>query len=120
MPKILPIICLAAVTFTYINIGGYYAYIELAATADGISSDWMGPILTWSSIFAIAGCVLALFFSRFGLFKPLFISLIAMAVVVIMLSSGITDLNVMISLFAFNDFMDICRCLSISNDGPYG
>jgi len=101
VPKILPIICLIAVTFTYINIGGYYTYIELAATADGISSDWMGPILTWSSIFAIVGCVLALSFSRFGLFKPLFISLIAMAVVVIMLSSGITDLNIMISLFAF-------------------
>ena len=101
VPKILPIICLIAVTFTYINIGGYYTYIELAATTDGISSDWMGPVLTWSSIFAIVGCLLALFFNRFGLFKPLFISLIAMAAVVIMLSSGITDINVMISLFAF-------------------
>ena len=61
----------------------------------------MGPILTWSSIFAIVGCVLAMLCTRFGLFKPLFFSLLAMSAVVMMLSSGITDMNVMISLFSF-------------------
>ncbi|MCP4271785.1 MAG: MFS transporter [Gammaproteobacteria bacterium] len=101
VPRILPIICLVAICFTYINIGGYYTYIELAAHADGIAKDWMTPVLTWSSIFAIVGCVIALFCSRFGLFKPLFISLIFMAAIVIMLANGITDINVMISLFGF-------------------
>ena len=28
VPKILPVLCLAAVCFTYINIGGYYTYVE--------------------------------------------------------------------------------------------
>ncbi|MCP4414933.1 MAG: MFS transporter [Gammaproteobacteria bacterium] len=101
VPRILPIICLVAICFTYINIGGYYTYIELAAHADGIAKDWMTPVLTWSSIFAIVGCLIALLCSRFGLFKPLFISLIFMAVIVIMLANGITDINVMISLFGF-------------------
>ena len=101
VPRILPIICLVAVCFTYINIGGYYTYIELAAHADGISKDWVGPLLTWSSIFAIVGCVIAYFSTRFGLFKPLFISLFAMAVIVIMLSGGINDINILISLFGF-------------------
>ncbi len=101
VPRILPVICLIAVGFTYINIGGYYTYIELAATADGIAKEWMGPVLTWSSIFAIVGCVLALLCTRFGLFKPLFVSLLAMAVIVMMLSGGITDMNVMVSLFGF-------------------
>jgi len=101
VPKILPLICLVAVGFTYVNIGGYYTYIELAASADGVPSEWMGPVLTWSSIFAIVGCVLALLCSRFGLFKPLFVSLLAMAGCVIMLSTGITNISVMISLFAF-------------------
>ena len=87
--------------FTYINIGGYYTYIELAAHADGIAKDWVGPLLTWSSIFAIVGCVIAYFSTRFGLFKPLFVSLFAMAVIVIMLSGGINDINIMISLFGF-------------------
>ena len=101
VPRILPVICLVAVGFTYVNIGGYYTYIELAATADGIAKDWMGPVLTWSSIFAIVGCALALLCTRFGLFKPLFVSLLAMAAIVIMLSNGITNMNVMVSLFAF-------------------
>ncbi len=101
VPKILPIICLVAVCFTYINIGGYYTYIELAAFADGVTQDWTGPVLTWSSIFAIVGCVIALLCTRFGLFKPLFISLVAMAACVIMLSSGITNMSFLVSLFSF-------------------
>jgi predicted MFS family arabinose efflux permease len=101
VPRILPIICLVAVCFTYINIGGYYTYIELAAFADGVTQDWTGPVLTWSSIFAIVGCVIALLCTRFGLFKPLFISLVAMAACVIMLSSGITNMSFLVSLFSF-------------------
>ena len=101
VPRILPVICLCAVCFTYINIGGYYTYIELAAHADGIAEDWVGPVLTWSSIFAIVGCVIAYFCTRFGLFKPLFVSLLAMAAIVIMLSNGITDINILVSLFSF-------------------
>jgi predicted MFS family arabinose efflux permease len=101
VPRIMPVICLFAVCFTYINIGGYYTYIELAAHADGIAKDWIGPILTWSSIFAIVGCVLAYFSTRFGLFKPLFVSLLAMAAIVMMLSRGITEINVLVSLFSF-------------------
>jgi len=101
VPRILPVICLVAVCFTYINIGGYYTYIELAAHADGVAEDWVGPVLTWSSIFAIVGCVLAFFATRFGLFKPLFISLLAMAAIVMMLSLGISDINIVVSLFSF-------------------
>jgi len=101
VPRILPVICLVAVCFTYINIGGYYTYIELAAHADAIAKDWVGPILTWSSIFAVVGCLLAYLCTRFGLFKPLWVSLFAMAVIVIMLSGGITDINIVVSLFSF-------------------
>ena len=101
VPRIMPVICLVAVCFTYINIGGYYTYIELAAHADGIAEDWVGPLLTWSSIFAIIGCVIAFFSTRFGLFKPLFISLMSMAAIVMMLSLGITDINILVSLFSF-------------------
>jgi len=101
VPRILPLICLVAVGFTYINIGGYYTYIELAALADGVAKEWMGPVLTWSSVFAIVGCLFAMVCARFGLFKPLFISLVAMAGVAMMLSGGITKINVMVSLFGF-------------------
>ena len=101
VPRILPVICLVAVCFTYINIGGYYTYIELAALADGIAQEWVGPVLTSSSVFAVVGCVIAYFCARFGLFKPLFVSLLVMAAIVIMPSGGITDLNILVSLFFF-------------------
>jgi hypothetical protein len=108
VPRYMPVICLLAVCFTYINIGGYYTYIELAAHADGVADEWMGPVLTWSSIFAIVGCVLAFLCSRFGLFKPLFTALIIMSLVVIMLSGGVTDTNVVISLFSFMTLWTFC------------
>ncbi len=118
VPRYLPVICLVAVCFTYINIGGYYTYVELAAHADGVADDWVGPILTWSSIFAIVGCVIAFFCSRFGLFKPLFISLLAMAFIVMMLSGGITDINIVVSLFSFMTlwtFVDIYQSAMLSH-----
>jgi hypothetical protein len=58
-------------------------------------------VLTWSSVFAVVGCGLAFLCTRFGLFKPLFISLLSMATIVIMLSAGITNINVVVSLFGF-------------------
>jgi predicted MFS family arabinose efflux permease len=118
VPRIMPVICLIAVCFTYINIGGYYTYIELAAHADGIAKDWIGPLLTWSSIFAIVGCVLAFLCTRFGLFKPLFVSLLAMAAIVMMLSNGITDINILISLFSFMTlwtFVDVYQSAMLSH-----
>jgi predicted MFS family arabinose efflux permease len=118
VPRILPVMCLVAVGFTYINIGGYYTYIELAAHADGIAKDWIGPLLTWSSIFAIVGCVIAFLCTRFGLFKPLFVSLLAMAAIVIMLSGGITDINILVSLFSFMTlwtFVDVYQSAMLSH-----
>ncbi len=118
VPRIMPVICLIAVCFTYINIGGYYTYIELAAHADGIAKDWIGPLLTWSSIFAIVGCVLAFLCTRFGLFKPLFVSLFAMAAIVIMLSNGITNINILVSLFSFMTlwtFVDVYQSAMLSH-----
>jgi len=101
VPVILPIFCLGAVCFTYINIGGYFTYIELAALSAGISPDYVTPLLTWASFWALAGCLLALLCARFGLFRPLFVALLSMAVLVGMLSSGINTINLTISVFAF-------------------
>ena len=118
VPKFLPVLCLVAVCFTYINIGGYYTYIELAALDDGVAQDWIGPVLTWSSIFAVVGCVIAFFCARFGLFKPLWVSLIAMSLIVMMLGSGINAVNIVVSLFGFMTlwtFVDVFQSAMISH-----
>ncbi len=101
VPAILPIFCLAAVCFTYINIGGYFTYIELAALDAGIAQEFVTPLLTWASFWALAGCLLALLCARFGLFRPLFVALITMAVLVGMLSGGITNIKLAVGMFAF-------------------
>ena len=46
VPRALPIICLVAICFTYINIGGYFTYIELAALDAGIAPEYVTPLLT--------------------------------------------------------------------------
>jgi hypothetical protein len=101
VPIFMPILCLVAVCFTYINIGGYFTYIELAALDDGIEPALVTSILTWGSFLALAGCLLALLCARFGLFRPLFLGLLSMAILVGMLSGGITNVNLTISVFAF-------------------
>jgi len=101
VPVILPIFCLTAVCFTYINIGGYFTYIELAALDAGMAPEFVSPVLTWASFWALAGCLLALLCARFGLFRPLFVALISMAVLVGMLAAGINKINLLISVFAF-------------------
>jgi MFS family permease len=101
VPIFLPILCLTAVCFTYINIGGYFTYIELAALDAGMSREFVVPQLASASFWALAGCLLALLCARFGLFRPLFVALLAMAVLVGMLSAGINTTNFTISVFAF-------------------
>jgi len=101
VPVILPIFCLIAVCFTYINIGGYFTYIELAALDAGMSPEFVTPLLTWASFWALAGCLLALLCARFGLFRPLFVALLSMAILVGMLSGGINKINLAIGMFSF-------------------
>ncbi|MCC3861042.1 MFS transporter [Pseudemcibacter aquimaris] len=118
VPKILPVMCLSAICLYYINIGGYYTYIELAALSDGLAQSFITPVLTWSSIFAIIGCVLAHFANRYGLFKPLYFGLLAMAASAIMLYAGISETTLVISLFAFMTlwtFIDIYQAAMIAH-----
>ncbi|MFP6806158.1 MAG: MFS transporter [Pseudomonadales bacterium] len=118
VPKIMPWLCLTAICFTYINIGGYFTYIELAALADGVSQEWSGTVLTWSSFLGIVGCLIAYVCTRYGLFKPLFFSLIVMAAIVAMLALGINDINLAISLFGFMTlwtFVDVYQASMIAH-----
>ena len=101
LPRFLPMICLVAVCFTYINIGGYYTYIQLAAMADGLTEAWSGDVLTWSSFLAIVGCAIAFWASRFGLFKPLFVALGVMGAVVAAPAVGINQFIFILSVFGF-------------------
>ena len=119
IPKFVPWLCLAAMVVTYINIGAYWTYIELAAASDQADAEWVGQVLTWSSFCSLVGCLFATILSnRYGLLRPLLVTLTTMAVIVGMLANGITDQNILISVFSFNClwiFIDVYQMSTIAN-----
>ena len=119
VPASVPWLVLAAVLFTYINIGAYWTYIELASVASEASPDWVSKVLVFTSVFSVIGCACATVLSnRFGLARPLLVTLVFQAVIVAMLAGGINNINVMISMFAFNFcwiFVDVYQSATIAN-----
>jgi predicted MFS family arabinose efflux permease len=119
IPPFVPWLCLAAMVVTYTNIGAYWTYIELAALSDKADPEWVGWVLTGSSFFSLVGCLFATVLSnRYGLLRPLLVTLATMAVIVGMLANGITDKNIIISVFSFNFlwiFIDVYQMSTIAN-----
>ncbi len=119
VPAYVPWMVLTAIVFTYINIGAYWTYIELAAADSEASPDWVASMLWVSSVFSVIGCLFAVLLSnRFGLARPLLVTLIFQATIVVMLVTGINNVNVAISMFMFNFcwiFVDIYQAATIAN-----
>ncbi len=124
VPAYVPWLVLSAIVVTYINIGAYWTYIELASLADGATPEWVSQVLVWTSFCSIIGCLFATFVSnRFGLARPLLVALVSMAIVVGMLAGGINDTNIVISVFSFNFlwiFVDVYQMSTIANIDPSG
>ena len=119
VPAWVPWLVLAAMLFTYVNIGAYWTYIELAALDAGIDPHYVGRLLVWTSFFSLIGCAVATVISnRFGLARPLLVALFSMAMVVGMLGAGINDVNILISMFSFNllwIFVDVYQMSTVAN-----
>ena len=119
IPAWIPWLVLGAMFFTYINIGSYWTYIELAALDAGIDDRYIGRLLVWTSFFSLVGCAVATIISnRFGLARPLLIALFCMASAVGLLSLGINDISILISLFSFNllwIFVDVYQMSTVAN-----
>lgn len=119
VPAYVPWMVLTAVVFTYINIGAYWTYIELSTVGSDASPDWVASMLWISSVFSVIGCLFAVLLSnRYGLARPLLITLVFQAGIVVMLVFGITNTAVAISMFAFNFcwiFVDIYQAATIAN-----
>jgi predicted MFS family arabinose efflux permease len=119
VPTYVPWLVLTAVVFTYINIGGYWAYIELATVGTDASPEWVGNMLVYTSFFSLVGCLVAVLLSnRYGLSRPLLVTLGFQASIVLMLVFGITNYSVAFSMFAFNFcwiFVDIYQAATIAN-----
>jgi predicted MFS family arabinose efflux permease len=119
VPAWVPWLVLAAMFFTYVNIGAYWTYIELATIDAGIDNVYVGRLLVWTSFFSLLGCAVATVISnRIGLARPLLVALFGMVTVVGMLAFGIDDINIMISMFSFNllwIFVDVYQMSTVAN-----
>ncbi len=119
VPAYVPWLVLGAIVATYINIGAYWTYIELASVNSEADPDWVGTVLVWTSFFSVLGCLFATVISnRFGLARPLLVTLVIQAAVVVMLANGIDNVNIVISMFAFNFlwiFVDVYQMATIAN-----
>ena len=114
-----PWMVLGAILFTYINIGAYWTYIELATVDSKATPDWVSRVLVWSSFCSIFGCLVATLISnRFGLARPLLVTLVVQAVIVGMLSQGIDNARILVSLLGFNFlwvFIDVYQMSTVAN-----
>lgn len=122
VPGYVPWLVLAAIAATYVNIGAYWTYIELASADSSLSSadpDWVGRILVWSSFLSLLGCLFATITSnRFGLARPLLVTLVLHSAVVAMLAGGINNVNILVSVFMFNFlwiFVDVYQMATVAN-----
>ncbi len=119
VPAYVPWLVLAAILATYINIGAYWTYIELATIDSAATPVWVSKVLVWTSFCSFIGCLFATIISnRFGLARPLLIALVIQAAVVVMLAGGINNTNILISVFSFNFlwiFIDVYQMSTIAN-----
>lgn len=119
VPSYIVWLCLTAIFLTYINIGGYWTYIELAARQAGIAAELISQLLVWGSLFSVLGCLLATVISnRFGLARPLLLALLAMAAAVALLAFGIDSLKLCLSMLSFNllwIFIDVYQMAFVAN-----
>ena len=112
-------VCLFAIFLTYINIGAYWTYIELAALDGNTDPELVSEVLVWASLCSLLGCLIATLLSnRFGLLRPLLIALFTMATGVGMLAFGINEPKFLMSVFTFNllwIFTDVYQMGSLAN-----
>ncbi|RLA30204.1 MAG: MFS transporter [Gammaproteobacteria bacterium] len=119
VPTYVPWMVLTAIVLTYINIGAYWTYIELSTVDSAASPEWVASMLWISSVFSVIGCLFAVLLSnRYGLSRPLLVTLVFQAGIVLMLVFGITNATVAFSMFFFNFcwiFVDIYQAATIAN-----
>jgi predicted MFS family arabinose efflux permease len=119
VPPAVPWLCLLAMALTYVNIGAYWTYIELAAADAALPAGWVSSVLVWVSFFSVLGCLVATVISdRFGLARPLLFTLLLHAATAGMLVAGIDQPKFFISLYAFNFlwiFVDVYQMGSVAS-----
>lgn len=103
LPKWVPWLVMAAVLFSYVNIGTYWTYIELAAQDAALPSGWIRGVLIGASAASLLGCLVSTTLSRrLGLGRAIRWTLAAQAAVVLLLVGGLQTGRFLASVSAFS------------------
>ena len=126
IPRYILWLAMGAIFLAYINIGAYWAYIQLASDSYDISRSWSGKVLELGSILTVVGCFFAAIANKFyGIAKPFVVSSICMMIIVGMLATGITNMNLLVSVFMFNflwiftDVFQMATVATIDREGSF-
>jgi len=119
-------LCMVSIFFAYVSIGAYWVYIELASFSYGISPAWTGEVLFWGSLLTLVGCgFAAIFNNRYGIAKPFIGASIIMMVIIALLIFGISNINLLVSVFMFNflwifnDVFQMATVATIDTEGSF-
>jgi len=119
VPDFVPWLVLLAMALTYVNIGAYWTYVELATVKAEMDGEWVSSVLVWVSFFSVLGCLVATLISdRWGIARPLLVTLVLHAATAYLLVNGMTPPRLLISLYAFNFlwiFIDVYQMGSVAN-----
>lgn len=109
---------IVAIVISYINIGAYWANIDLAAEAAGLDGNWSAQVISWSVLLSFFGCFGAMYvLKRFDYERPLLLTFLLMIAAVGLLAVNFTAAVFVLSVATFNFlwiFIDVYQMGGVS------
>jgi len=105
--------------FVMKGLAKVYQFSGHEDTRAALDKAWVSNVLVWVSFMSLLGCLVATVISnRFGLLRPLLVTLLAHATIVGMLAAGVTSVTFFISVYTFNFlwiFIDVYQMATVAN-----
>lgn len=109
---------IVAIVISYINIGAYWANIDLAAEAAGLDGQWSAQVISWSVLLSFFGCFGAMYaLKRFDYDRPMLLTFLLMIASVGLLAINFTAAIFVLSVATFNFlwiFIDVYQMGGVS------
>ena len=117
-PSMLAWAGIGAIVIAYINVGAYWANIELAAEAGGLDGGWAAQVVSWCVLLSFFGCFAAMYtLKKFDYDRPLLLTFLVMVMAVGLLAIKVTAALFILSVALFNFlwiFIDVYQMGGVS------
>ncbi len=117
-PSTLAWVGIFAIVVAYINIGAYWANIELAAEDAGLDGNWAGQVISWTVLLSFVGCFTAMVtLKKLDYDRPILVTFVLMVLAVGALAVNFTAAVFLLSVALFNFlwiFIDVYQMGGVS------